>query len=245
MDSRSYARDLVVLSIVGLLVIEISSLLLSTCIVLYLCGGLNEVVEKGFSMAKIVEYFRSHPLEAGYAIALGHIFIVSLRYIVVRYYYRRHGILWSSELSRLSTRGFWIKTAPLITLVILLDMLFTLTYSLVYSGDIEYNLQVITEYMFYVEVGTGIAGYSLALLYYIVEGLWLTVTLEIGGRWRSYGGLLILLLVWTPLHILRPYGLDLLNLLWAIITAVLLEFSRRKTGSLIAPLILWITIVII
>ncbi len=242
MSYKSYVKDLVVLVLVGLLAIEIGALLLSTFIVLSIYGGLSHVLEKGFSLANIIEYFKEHLLEAGLAIALGHILIICLRSIVVRYYYRKHSIDWRHDLYRIRDKVLWVRLAPLLVIAVVLDILLTIAYT---GSILDYRPQAIVEYLFYVKAGTGLVGYTLAFIYYIVEGLWLVTTLEIGDRWRSLGGLLVLLIGWTPIHILRPSGLDPINLLSAITTAVLLEATHKKTQSLTPPLLLWITIVIV
>jgi len=75
------------------------------------------------------------------------------------------------------------------------------------------NAQAYKEYQFYVQVGTGTLGYALALAYYLAEGLWLATALELGSLRARWDGLAILLVAWTPPHLLRPHGIDLINFL--------------------------------
>ena len=170
---------------------------------------------------------------------VAHAFIVPTRsYVVVRCS-RRHGLSWREQLKGLCQLDGerLLKLLPVLALALALELVPTLLL-----GEMP---QAYEEYLFYVQVGTGALGYSLALAYYLAEGLWLAAALELGSLRARWGGLAILLAIWAPPHLLRPLGIHVVNFLWALATAAILELSRRASHNRAVVLALWMVVVLI
>ena len=236
---EEYHKDLLVLVLVGLLAIEIGGLLLGLLAALMSAGGIGYLAKRGAVLEAIGQFFTENPRALGLSTLVAHAFIVPTRsYVVVRCS-RRHGLSWREQLAGLRQldRERLLKLLPVLALALAMELVPTLLL-----GETP---QAYEEYRFYVQVGTGALGYALALAYYLAEGLWLATVLELGSLRARWGGLAILLAIWAPPHLLRPHGIDVVNLLWALATAVILELSRRVSRNTAVVLALWMTIVLV
>ena len=96
-------------------------------------------------------------------------------------YSRKYGVSWARAAKQLlSARGKGLVAFAALTAVLLVLEL----------GDVVIlgsRLQCLGELAFYEGLGTGCVGYSLALLYYVAEGLWLSTVLEVGSRRFAWG----------------------------------------------------------
>ena len=236
---EEYHEDLLVLVLVGLLAVEIGGLLLGLLTVLALAGETSYLARQGLTLEAIGQLFTENPWALGLSTLVAHAFIVPTRSFVAIRCGRRHGLSWCEQLKSLRQldRERLLKLLPVLALALAMELAPTLLL-----GEMP---QACKEYQFYVQVGTGALGYALALAYYLAEGLWLATALELGSLRARWGGLAILLVAWAPPHLLRPHGIDVVNFLWALATAVVLEFSRRATHNTAVVLALWTAIVLI
>ena len=235
---EEYHKDMLVLVLVGLIAIEVGGLLLSFSIAIALAGGADYLAEHGLTLENVMQFFVENRVALGLALLISHIFITLTRtYVVVRYSHK-HGLSWHEQLKgfcRLD-RTRLLRFSLVLALVLALELPTTL-----FSGA----PQAYEEYRFYVGLGTGALGYALALAYYLAEGLWLAAALELCSLRARWGGLAALLVAWAPFHLLRPWGIDVVNFLWALATSVMLELSRRASRNTAAVLALWMVIVLI
>jgi len=236
---EEYHKDLLVLVLVGLLAVELGGLLLGGLTALMLAGGMSYLVRQGLSLEAIGQLFTENPKALGLSMLVSHTFITPTRSYVVIRCGRKYGLSWREQFRGLRQLGRErvLRLLPVLALILAVELAPTLLL-----GGMP---QAYEEYRFYVQVGTGAFGYALALAYYLAEGLWLAAALELGSLRAKWGGLAILLAVWAPPHLLRPHGIDLVNFLWALITAVILELSRRAGHNTAAVLALWMAIVLI
>ncbi len=235
---EEYHKDMLVLVLVGLLAVEIGGLLLGFLIALALAGGMSYLAEHGLGLETIARFFRENPFASGLGTLTAHALIVPSRSYIVARYSRKHGLSWPEQLRGLRQldRIRLLRLLPVVALVLAMEL------PVMLLGGAP---QAYEEYQFYVRVGTGALGYALALAYYLAEGLWLMTVLELCSLRAGWGGLAALLVAWAPPHLLRPQGIDVLNFLWALATAVILELSRRATRNTAVGVALWMTIILI
>jgi len=223
---EEYHKDMLLLVLVGLLAIEVGGLLLGLLAALTLAGGTSYLAGHGLTLKAIARFFMENPAALGLGTLIAHAFIAPARsYVVVRYGHK-YGISWREELGELRE----MEKPRLLKLALVLA---------------AFVPQALEEYEFYVGVGTGALGYALALAYYVAEGLWLATTLELCSLRAGWGGLAALLVAWAPPHLLRFHGIDILNFLWALVVAVLLELTRRVGRNLVPVVALWTLLVLI
>ena len=235
---EKYHRDMLVFVLVGLEAIELSGLLLGFLTALLLAGGIS------LSLKAIVQFFMENPTALGLAILVAHAFIVPTRsYIVVKYGHK-YGLYWREQLRSLREmeRPRLLRLLPVLAAFLALELAGPLIEGRPLTALVP---QALEEYEFYVRVGTGALGYTLALAYYVAEGLWLATTLELCSLRAEWGGLAVLLVAWVPLHILRPHGIDILNFLWALVVAVLLELAWRMGRNLVPVVASWMLLVLL
>ena len=244
MRMEEYHKDMLLLVLVGLLAIEVGGLLLGLLAALALAGGMSYLAVHGLSLESIARFFMENPAALGLGTLIAHAFIAPARsYVVVRYGHK-YGISWREELGELREmeKPRLLKLALVLAASLALELVGPLIGGTPLAAFVP---QALEEYEFYVGVGTGALGYALALAYYVAEGLWLATTLELCSLRAGWGGLAALLVAWAPPHLLRFHGIDILNFLWALVVAVLLELTRRVGRNLVPVVALWTLLVLI
>ena len=108
---------------------------------------------------------------------------------------------------------------------------------------------MLREYAAYAKLGTGLAGLAAQYFYYVAEGVWLATALSIGSQAGAWDGLLVLLAFWVPVHVLHGSlaspTIDLVNLAWALATALLMKLARRRAESPAAASLTWMLVVVL
>ena len=229
---NEHVKDILILCIIGLIAIEWVSLILGFAISLTIFNSWSEL--KDFSFSSILDLFKRNPFFAGVGILFTHITIVVTRLSLILHYDKKYGIHWTDELSKMNVRGL----LPIVIVV----LFFEVVVYFAITGD--YTPQITGEYKWFSKLGTGFVGYVMQFLYYVVEGIWIASVLEIGSKRWNYGGLIALLIFWTPGHLLRLNGISLLNFSWAIVTAIILELCRRRSG-VVAVVLIWLLIIVL
>ena len=220
------AKDVLILCLVGVIVIEVVSMVLGITISLTIFHAWQAI-------DSILDYFKRNPIVAGTALLLTHTINTILRLSLTLHYNKKYGIRWSRGLLHIQ------NIVPILAVVLFLEViLFPIL-----SGEV-YEPQIVCEYRFFKTLGTGLIGYIMQFLYYVGEGVLIASILEIGSRLRSYGGLILLLIFWTPWHLFRLTGIDFLNFTWAIVTLFILEWCRRKSG-LVTVVLVWLLIIVL
>jgi len=201
---------------------EVLSVLLIPPLLIFLIfnGNLS-----GFNMNVVFDWYSKNSQYWGYSIVIGYILIVSIRYLIVNYYIKKYKISLKFNLSNIK------KILPLIVAIVILNVFI----EPIILGE-PYKLQILAEYNFHVKMGSGILGYGLEIIYYIMEGLWVATALCIGSRANKWAGLIIVLIFWAFPHIM--YGI--VGLIMASSVAIIFEIIRRKTNDdLISIVLTW------
>jgi len=192
------------------------------------------------SLGEALNWLVENLLYLGYALLLSHVVIATTRLAITGYFARKYGVSlgsWSFSFTRI---------VPVIALVTALE---AVASPLVEGVSLAaYRPQVLREYAAYAKLGTGLAGLAAQYFYYVAEGVWLATALSIGSRAGAWDGLLALLAFWVPDHVLHGSlaspTIDLVNLAWALATALLMELARRRAGSPAASLT-WMLVVVL
>jgi hypothetical protein len=201
---------------------EVLSVLLIPPLLIFLIfnGNLS-----GFNMNVVFDWYSKNSQYWGYSIVIGYILIVSIRYLIVNYYIKKYKISLKFNLSNIK------KILPLIVAIVILNVFI----EPIILGE-PYKLQILAEYNFHVKMGSGILGYGLEILFYIMEGIWIATALYIGSRVNKWAGLIIVLIFWSLPHIMHGIA----GLIMASSAAIIFEIIRRKTNDdLIGIVLAW------
>jgi len=229
---NEYIRDILILCLVGLIAIECLSIVLGFAISLTVFNAWQDL--KGFPLSSILHYLKYNPLIVGVAILVNHVINAILRLSITLHYDKKYGIFW---------KDLAFDPRNIVSILAVVVFLEVILFPIL-SGELPYEPQIVCEYRWFSKLGTGLIGYAMQFLYYIAEGIWIASILEIGSKRWNYGGLVLLLIFWTPWHLFRLNGIDVLNFVWAVITAFVLEWCRRK-GCIVAVVLVWLLILVL
>lgn len=216
-------RDSIMLLLSNIIVEALSTWLVVPLMVYMVVNGCLQ----GFSTDVAMDWYTNKVKYWGFATMISYI-------ITINFYIRKYKANIKIDFNHIK------KIIPIIAIVIIFEIM-------VYPSLVNksYMPQALVEYNYFVDLGVGLYGYLLELLYYIFEGLMLAATLYMGSRFNQWGGLAILLILWAPMHIFHGKGIDIINFVWAVTTALILEFTRRKVdNNLLGILLVWMIIVL-
>jgi hypothetical protein len=111
------------------------------------------------------------------------------------------------------------KILPFIVAIVILNVFI----EPIIAGE-PYKSQILAEYNFHLIIGSGILGYGLEIIYYIMEGLWVATALCIGSRANKWAGLVIVLMFWAFPHVWAGIA----GLVMASSVAIIFEIIKKK-----------------
>jgi hypothetical protein len=179
----------------------------------------------------VKHWFLENTRHHKYLLILGYILTIFARYLIVNHYIKKYKIPLKFSFSNFK------KILPIIVVMVIFDVLVVPMLE-----NEPYRLQMLAEYKYHAKIGTGILGYGLEIVYYVLEGFWIAVAFYIGSCVNKWFGLAIVLIFWASVHILN----SLPCLITAIVYVFIFEFTRRRAeNNLLSIVMVWMILMLV